>query len=86
MDMGTMMSSITEIWSSFAPLGKVGIIIAAVLTAGVLALKVYLWWNKNKLIHEKTERERREAEAKNPVDNAKDEDDMANAEDKIERL
>lgn len=77
---------LAKIWAAISSSGPIGLIIGVLLIGLVIWIKI----KYKKMINEKARREtlegRAEAEAKNPVENKADEDDMAKAEEEIEKI
>lgn len=77
---------LAKIWATISSAGPIGIVVAVLLIGLVVWIKV----KYRKLIREKAYKDtlegRAEDEARNAVENKTDEDDMAKAEEDIEKI
>ena len=81
-----MLAQIPKFFETLSGLGKVGLIIAGVLSAAMVVIFV-LYKNEIKAaIYRHTQKKREESKAENRTDNASDEKDMSQGEDDIEKL
>lgn len=81
-----LLKYIPKIFETFTSMGPVGMALAAAIAGGIIWIIFKLKSIQNAAAQKETDQKREDASAKNPLENKKDEDDMAKGDSKIENI